>query len=142
MTYDLNQIRTANMPTDRSSDLSFDPDIEPSLAQQQFAKETDVNHILKSNAFIPADVSQMRFADVSEIADYQESLNIVMKAQDSFSGLTAEIRAFFDNDPANMVAYLSDPQNAQEAQEMGLPVSTASTPAEKAEPIATPSKEA
>lgn len=140
--FDLPVIRTAYMPADRSTDLHFDEDVLPSMTQQQFADECDVNRIVRSNAFIPADPAQMRFADVSEVMGYEDALMLVKKAQESFSVLPAELRARFDNDPSNFVDFLADPANEQEAQELGLIAKPSEVAPEGEKPLATPPEEA
>lgn len=133
--YDPKEIRTGNMLPDRSTDLDFTkPDedgvIPESLTQQHFTDECDVNRIVRSHSFQPADLSMLQFADVSEFVGYTEALAIVQKANDSFAALDAEIRKRFDNNPANMVNFLADPENVQEAIKLGLMVETNPNPSQ------------
>ncbi|WNK15003.1 MAG: internal scaffolding protein [Microvirus sp.] len=117
MPYHPDNIRTGNMLPDRSTDLTFDDD---TLTQQQFTAECDVNNIVRSNMFQPADPSQLRFADVSEVLSYHDSFIVVQKAQQSFATLSAEVRARFNNDTSAYVEFLADPSNANEAIQLGL----------------------
>lgn len=120
--YKSDEIRTGNMPSTRDSDLKFDEKLEPSLTQQQFKEECDVNRIVRSNSFQPVNPLALRFEDVSEVVQYDEALSIVQKAQDSFSDLPADVRFRFQNDPSQMIAFLANPQNAEEAIKLGLMV--------------------
>lgn len=132
--YDETLIRTGNMPALRDTDIVFDEEVEPSLTQQHLSDECDFNTIVRRG--IPELQQPLQFADVSEVVGYEEALQTVMKAQESFSALPAEIRARFENDPRNFVAFMSDDANVQEAIKMGLAVEKV-----KDEPIVTKTKE-
>lgn len=60
------------------------------------------------------------FADVSYGFDYQSALGLVMDAQERFKTLPSVIRERFGNDPAALLAFLSDPKNREEGQKLGL----------------------
>ena len=139
MLYDPSEIRTGNMLPDRSTDIVFDLEVEPSMTQQQFARECDINNIVKSPAYQPVDPSRLLYADVSEVLEYDKALNIVLKAQDSFSGLPAVVRKRFDNDPSKMIDFLQDANNQQEAISLGL-IQNPSAPSSEPEKL-TPSPE-
>jgi phage internal scaffolding protein len=47
-------------------------------------------------------------------------MNRVIAAQDEFEALPAQIRARFDNDPANLIEFLENENNRPEAEELGL----------------------
>jgi len=136
--YDATTIRTGNMPALRDTDLVFDEEVEPSLTQQQFAAESDINNIIRLNSFSPPDPAQLRYQDVSEISDYHSAIEIVTKAQESFSVLPADVRAQFDNNPALFVDYVTNPDNATKAQEMGLIKPVEPAPIEVEKPLSTP----
>jgi len=76
---------------------------EPTLAQQHYRDECDINTILERfnvTGELPIGSVQPQYGDFSGVTDYQSALNAVMAAQDSFLALPAAIRAKFDNDPA------------------------------------------
>ena len=96
---------------------------DPTLAQQQFRAECDINNILKQfnvTGELPIGSVQPQYGDFSGITDYQSALNAVIAAQDSFLALPAELRAKFDNDPALFVEFASDEANKDEMKAMGL----------------------
>lgn len=107
---------------------------EPTLAMQQFKDEVDVNNIMKKyrvTGVLPVTGKTGRYLDVSDLPNYQESLEIVMKAEDSFNSLSAEVRKRFDNDPQLLFDFLKDPKNKDEAIKLGLidkPVETKPDP--------------
>lgn len=96
---------------------------EPSLTQQAFKEDTDVNIILErymKTGEINFKPKQGVYADVSEIPDLTQAIDIVSKAQQAFDSLDAKIRYEFKNDPRLLMAFLANPQNKQKGIELGL----------------------
>jgi len=96
---------------------------EPSLAQQHFKEECDINTILQKfniTGLLPESPLSPRYGDFTGIGDYHTALNRVFAAQDEFDSLPATIRARFDNDPANLIEFLNDENNRPEAEKLGL----------------------
>lgn len=96
---------------------------EPSLAQQHFKDECDINNILRQfniTGLLPEQPLSPRYGDFTGIGDYHSALNRVIAAQDEFDGLPATIRARFNNDPAILIEFLEDENNRPEAEMLGL----------------------
>ena len=96
---------------------------EPSLAQQHHKDECDINNILRQfniTGMLPESPLSPRYGDFSGISDYHTAMNRVIAAQDEFDALPAQIRARFDNDPANLIEFLENSDNRPEAEELGL----------------------
>ena len=96
---------------------------EPSLAQQHFKDECDINNILRQfniTGLLPESPLSPRYGDFSGISDYHTALNRVIAAQDEFEALPAQIRARFDNDPAQLIEFLENSENRPEAELLGL----------------------
>jgi phage internal scaffolding protein len=96
---------------------------EPSLAQQHFKDECDINNILRQfnvTGLLPESPLSPRYGDFTGISDYHTAMNRVIAAQDEFEALPAQIRARFDNDPANLIEFLENSENRLEAEELGL----------------------
>lgn len=96
---------------------------EPSLAQQHFKDECDINTILQKfniTGLLPEAPLSPRYGDFTGIGDYHTALNRVIAAQDEFEALPAQIRARFDNDPSKLIDFLEDNNNRPEAEELGL----------------------
>lgn len=112
------------MLPDRSADVYTDPELAPSLTQQQFAKECDINVIVKQNAetglISHVNSRPAQFADLGDGMDYQAHQNYLIEADAAFMGLPAEVRARFDNNPAKLLDFLQDDKNVDEARELGL----------------------
>lgn len=112
-----------NYDTDAASNESGLACEEPSLAQQHFKEECDINTILQKfniTGILPEAPLSPRYGDFSGIGDYHTALNRVIAAQDEFDALPAQIRARFDNDPAKLIEFLDDEANRPVAEELGL----------------------
>lgn len=98
----------------------------PSLAQQQFRDECDINYVVKNfvqTGAIDPNILNKRaamYGDVSDVNDLQSALDIVKAAQEGFDTLPADIRDRFKNDPRELLAFLDNPDNRQEAIDLGL----------------------
>lgn len=93
-------------------------------AQQQFKDETDINKIMKKyhSGIMTSHLNRNpgRYGDFSQVKNYQESLNTVIKAQNSFMTLPSEIRFRFQNDPQKLLEFLADSKNKEEAIKLGI----------------------
>jgi len=116
---------------------------EPSLAQQHFKEECDINNILQKfniTGLLPEAPLSPRYGDFTGIGDYHTALNRVIAAQDEFEALPAQIRARFQNDPAQLIEFLENESNRPEAEKLGLVEKAAAEVVEAAE--VTPEKAA
>lgn len=112
-----------NYDTDAASNESGLACEEPSLAQQHFKEECDINTILQKfsiTGILPEAPLSPRYGDFTGIGDYHTALNRVIAAQEEFEALPAQIRARFDNDPAKLIDFLDNEANRPEAEELGL----------------------
>jgi len=115
---------------------------EPSLAQQSARDETDINFIMERfgrGAVLPESFRPPQYGDFDGVTDYQSAMNAVRQAQESFDSMPAKLRARFGHDPANLVAFLDDPQNRAEAVLLGIlnPPPPEASPAAPGVPSAT-----
>lgn len=114
------QFRTPYDPTPRDSDLRCE---DPSLAQQAFKDEVDINVILekyKITGVMPASVRLPEYGDFSHVQDYRSALEAINRARDDFMTLPPGIRSRFENDPQKFLEFCSNPQNATELASLGL----------------------
>lgn len=96
---------------------------EPSLTQQHFKDETDINNILRQfniTGLLPENALSPRYGDFTGINDYQSALNAVIAAQDEFMALPADLRARFNNNPEELINFLDNSDNRDEAIRLGL----------------------
>ncbi|AZL83008.1 internal scaffolding protein [Apis mellifera associated microvirus 22] len=98
--------------------------IEPTRTQTQFKDQCDINQIIakykKTGEITHLSQKKGAYIDVSEIQDYQSALNVVLKAEEAFLTLPADLRKKFDNDPTKLISFLEDPKNDPEAIELGI----------------------
>jgi len=96
---------------------------DASLAQQHFKEECDINTILEKfniSGMLPEQPLSPRYGDFTGIGDYHTAMNRVIAAQNEFEALPAQIRARFNNDPAQLIEFLENSENRPEAEELGL----------------------
>lgn len=113
-----------NFDSDVSSALSsFSYDSDSDRTQQSFKTECDINTLVKTYArtgVVPGQgIGGFEFA-VDEIVDYQTALNRLMEADASFMRLPSAVRDRFMNDPGRLLAFVHNPDNRDEAIELGL----------------------
>lgn len=96
---------------------------DPTLTQQQFADECDINNIMRQfgqTGMLPDAPLSPRYGDFSGIGDYHTAMNRVIAAKEEFMSLPANIRARFDNEAGNLIEFLNNEENRKEAEELGL----------------------
>ena len=110
---------------------------EPSLTQQHFKDECDINNIMRryrETGLFPDPLSaKPLFGDFSSCFDFMEAQNTVARANEAFAALPSEIRKRFANDPAQLLAFMEDERNMDEAVKLGLvekPPTAVETPAQ------------
>lgn len=95
----------------------------PGKTQAQFKDECDINRIMKryKNTGIPPAARRGGvYGDFSNVGDYREALEKIQEAEEDFASLPSEVRSRFKNDPGRLIAFVSDPKNADEAVKLGL----------------------
>lgn len=60
------------------------------------------------------------YGDYTEVNEYQESLNLVMEAEDAFKELPSNIRKKFNFDPGEFFEFATNPENKEELIDLGL----------------------
>ena len=91
--------------------------------KQSFKDECDINTILsrfqRTGLLEFVNERHAQYGDVSSI-DFQDSLNTVIEAQAMFDDLPAAWRKRFNNDPAQLLDFVQDPGNREEAIKLGI----------------------
>lgn len=123
----------------------------PSMTKQEFAKQCDINNIIKEFSLtgqinhINAAAAQGAFLDLPDSVDYQEHLHTIMAAEAAFAALPAKMRDRFQGDPATFLAFVQDPKNADELIELGIrerpPRTNPSSPPAPSAPDQAPARE-
>lgn len=97
--------------------------IGETLTQQQFKEDCDVNLIMEKymkTGMMPQSVAPLLEGDFSNLPSYAEALQTVIDAQDMFMEIPAKIRQRFDNNPQELMNFLADESNTEEAIKLGL----------------------
>jgi len=96
----------------------------PSLTQQQFKEECDINNIIlkhaKTGEYTHVSKKMGMYGDFTKIQDYQSMVDTVIKAEEAFMSLPATTRARFSNDPGKLLEFLQDDKNKEEGIKLGL----------------------
>lgn len=112
-----------NYDTNAASDETGISCPEPTLAQQQFKEESDINFIAERFGLtgeMPQVLQLPAYGDFTGIFDFQDAQNAVRKAMEQFMTLPAKLRTRFDNQPQKLLTFLEDPDNREEAVFLGL----------------------
>jgi len=114
----------------------------PSRTKQSFAEECDINNIMlkykKTGLIDHVARYPGGYADLADVVEYHEGLNMIAEAKEAFQSLPAALRARFDNDPGQFLAFVENPENLEELREMGLALPKEPTEPPPAEPLAAP----
>lgn len=97
---------------------------KPSLTQQHFKDECDINNIIERftrTGLLPQYPGEdMQYGDYTTSVDYHEAMTIVAQAKQQFEALPSSVRDKFDNDPAKMLDFVSKKENIEESVKLGL----------------------
>lgn len=113
--------------------LSFEGQV--SMTEQSHKDACDINSVLRryDQTGLLTHVNQAKalYGDFTETNEYQDSLNLVIRAQNSFAELPSSLRKRFGNDPGAFFEFVTNPDNVDEMVKLGLAVRH-----EAAEPLA------
>lgn len=113
----------------KAEGISFSKDNPKSVsrAKQSFQKEANINTIMakyaKSGLLVdPMCVSTRmpQFGDFSAVNDFQSMQNRVLEVKRYFDSLPAVVRLRFNNSPDELLKFMSDDKNKDEALKLGL----------------------
>lgn len=94
-----------------------------SKAQQHMRDECDINVIVERfgvTGKVPVTQFEPSYGDFSGVGDYHTALNKINATMEQFMTLPAKVRAKFEHDPYQLVNFLMDEANRNEAVELGL----------------------
>ncbi|AXL14451.1 internal scaffolding protein [Microviridae sp.] len=104
-----------------------------SMTDQSFKKETDINLIIKKQINVPTPENVI-FADTTIMSDFQQQSDMIANVHEQFDRLPADLRYKFQNDPANLLEYMGNPENIDESIKLGLRPSAGAPPIEDEKP--------
>lgn len=97
----------------KMADQSFANECDQNLIMRRHLAGQNVDHLFKRQGV---------YRDLTLIPDLQEAMAQVTHAQQAFMELSADLRKRFANDPVQLVEFLNDPANDNEAVKLGLKV--------------------
>lgn len=94
------------------------------MTEQCHKADCDINTILKrydkTGLITHVNNAVAEYGDFTLVNEYQESLNLVIKAQESFEELPSAVRKKFDYDPGQFLEFATNPENKEEMIKLGL----------------------
>lgn len=93
---------------------------QPHLTEQHHRKDVDTSSIVERwyrTGVPPTHARQNGWYGVVPQIDYQQAQNLVIRAEQTFAGLPATVRAQFDNDPGEFLKFAADPENENEIRD-------------------------
>ncbi len=97
---------------------------EEGKTKQSEAKAANINTMVanykRTGAFENVSRIAGQYEDITEMGDYKDSCNRVVRAQELFGALPATVRERFQNDPEQMIKFVLDKNNRTEAEKLGL----------------------
>lgn len=103
---------------------------KPSMTQQQFKNECDINHIIKRYNKDPQlwatlinnakDINSPSFADFTDVGDFRHAMDKVSQIGEFFASIPSEVRARYNQNPELLFAAMHDPSQWQYLAEKGV----------------------
>lgn len=93
------------------------------MAIQSGKDDADINVIVKRFGLtgqMPRNVLAPMEGDFSGVTDFQDAMNVLTRAQDTFMLMPPELRAELGHDPQRFVAFCSDDKNRERLKHYGL----------------------
>lgn len=95
-----------------------------SRTKQQYLNDANINNLMakyiKTGIAPEAGTRQPIYGDFSNGNDYRNVVENINHANHVFSLLDSETRKGFGNDPAQMLDFMSKPENAEKCRNLGL----------------------
>lgn len=118
--------RTGLCPQKRVTCDFVDENGEPmvSLTEQSHARQADITAIMnqydRTGLITHVNTAKSDYGDFTEVNEYQDSLNMVIAAQDAFMELPSNIRKRFGNDAGAFMEFATNPDNEKAMVSLGL----------------------
>lgn len=96
---------------------------QPSMAQQQFKDDCDVNKIMERHVRFDVPIPNKQawqVGDATVVKSLEDAIDQISNASAEFDLLPAAVRERFGNDPLNLLKFVADEGNRTEAEKLGL----------------------
>jgi len=108
-------------------DLGAQPDSKgkptKGRAHQEFKDDADINQIMERfrvTGILKKRTEQPMYGDFSGLTSFEDAMAITERAKEMFQALPVKVRNRFANDPAQMIEFVDDPANQEEAVWLGM----------------------
>lgn len=94
-----------------------------SMTEQSHKKRVNINTIIakyRKTGFLEGRVENPSYGDFTGTVDFHEANNRILSARKEFQKIPSDIRKRFHNDVGELLEFLNNPENRQEAIEIGL----------------------
>lgn len=118
--------------------LDFDP--AEGKTRQEFEAECNINNIMakyQRTGIIDHITKYSPTYGEYDPIDFQQAMETIKQGESLFAELPSRARKYFNNDPAEFMEFVNDPENADKLVDLGLaskPVQAPETP----DPVPTP----
>jgi len=102
-----------NYDTNQVSDETGLRCMDPSLTQQQFAEEADINTIVDRflrSGVMPTPTQMPQYVDYEGVFDFQSAMNVVRSADENFMRLDAKVRSRLTTLLKSFLSFLQIPR--------------------------------
>jgi len=120
-----NRIPLSHSSLRRSVSVDFSKSV--SRTKQSFKKDADINFIVSKAVRtgllmdpVQAAARKQIFGDFASAPDFLTMQNRVASVTSAFEALPAEVRNRFNNSASELISFMADPANAEEAVSLGL----------------------
>jgi len=98
--------------------------VRPGRTRPEFQGDSDINRMIeryrRTGVMPPPPGRPPVYGDFGSPVDFQTALNKVLAAEALFAAMPAKLRARVGNDPAQFLAWVADPANREEGEQLGL----------------------
>jgi len=95
----------------------------PTGVQQHFKEQCNINDIMarfKKTGVLPVVQTLPIYGDFTTVESFQSAVDRIKTAENIFKSLPARIRDRFNNNPGDLIAFIQDEKNREEAIELGF----------------------
>lgn len=95
----------------------------PSKTEGHHSEECNINSIISRyhrTGVLDESNRLPNYGDFTNVGDYHTALSAVQEAQQNFMTLPSGMRQHFNNDPGQLLNFLENPENREEAERLGL----------------------
>ena len=103
-----------------------------SLTEQHHADGLDIKNMInkydRTGILSNVQRGKAMYGDFTKVNEYQDALDLVNNSKNLFNELPSDIREKFSNNPGEFFEWITNPENSQEAIELGLQKAPAADP--------------